>query len=274
MCGRLGLISCVGLQMAEDTLTWRDGVSAAVLQKQIFGRFTETCCRPENLESMQWATGETADMRLDGLGEEDGDLTDKERLLLEDIACTVDEASGEERGGFGGKRWFYIDGILSVLAPNLCLRLLPLIQPGMHIAPPNHLRQQDHEHNPRRTLSRRGTLALLDRLETQESLEGESSSSQHSLLPPTTLMFRVCTDFKFRQEKRNDFFKCHDIFIDSVFVEKGFAALRAKPCSESVSLRAPHNADLQVNHVLRCCCFAAARCYLLVLLATAVCPIQ
>lgn len=233
------------MQLAEDTLTWRDGVSAAVLQKQIFGRFTETCCRPERMGSMQWAPGETPEKNHNGFEEPECEFTDKERLLMEDIACTVDEATGDERGGFGGKRWFYVDGLLTVLAPNLSLRLLPLIQPGMHVAPPNHLRRlQEQEDTSRTSLSRRGTLGLLERIESQQDTEGQRRRSGR--LPPTTLMFRICMDFKFRQEKRNEFFKCHDIFVDSVFVEKGFAALKARPCSSAVSLRARHNDELQV----------------------------
>ncbi|KAL8269859.1 hypothetical protein Esti_006219 [Eimeria stiedai] len=229
-------------QMAEDSLTWRDGVSAAVLQKQIFGRFSETCCRPEGLGSLQWATGETAETRIDGVWGANGDPTDKERLLLEDIAYTVDEASGDERGGFGGKRWFYIDGLLSVVAPNLCFRLLPLIQPGMHIACPTHLQ---HQEQSRQSIRRHGTLTLLEHLENQQSISLDASRPQAPPFPLTTLMFRVCTDFKFRQEKRNDAFKCQDIFVDSLFVEKGFAALRAQPCSDSVSFRAPHDPEIQ-----------------------------
>ncbi|OEH74298.1 hypothetical protein cyc_03597 [Cyclospora cayetanensis] len=230
-------------QLAEDNLTWRDGVSAAVLQKQIFGRFTGSCCGPDAGGSMQWATGETAETVLDDEGE--NEFTDKERLLLEDIACTVDEASGEQRGGFGGRRWFYIDGLLSVIAPNLCFRLLPLIQPGMHVNPPQQFQQRDKHWNQRKTLGRQGTLALLERLEAQDAWDNPSTTAQAGDIPPTTLMFRVCTDFKFRQEKRNDFFKCHDIFIDSVFVEKGFASLKARPCSEAILLRSSHNASIQ-----------------------------
>lgn len=235
-------------QLAEDNLTWRDGVSAAVLQKQIFGRFTETCCRPQRLGSMQWATGETAETRLDGVDGGDFEFTDRERLLFEDIACTVDEAAGDDRGGFGGKRWFYIDGITQVLAPNLCLRLLPLVQPGMHIAQPTNLQIQEKRRRPKGSFSRLGTLGLLERLEAQKVSATRAPNPQREQLPPTTLMFRICTDFKFRQEKRNDFFKCHDIFIDSVFVEKGFAALKAKSCDEAVSLRARHNPELQVRN--------------------------
>ncbi|KAL8435323.1 hypothetical protein ACSSS7_002576 [Eimeria intestinalis] len=198
--------------------------------------------RPERLGSLQWATGETAETRTDGVwGATNGGSTDKERLLLEDIAYTVDEASGDERGGFGGKRWFYIDGLLSVVAPNLCFRLLPLIQPGMHVACPTHLQQQEQS----RPIRRHGTLALLECLENQQSTSCDAPQSQSAPFPLTTLMFRVCTDFKFRQEKRNDAFKCQDIFIDSVFVEKGFAALRAQPVNESVSFRASHDPELQ-----------------------------
>ncbi|KAL8449095.1 hypothetical protein Emag_003766 [Eimeria magna] len=198
--------------------------------------------RPERLGSLQWATGETAETRIDGVGGADGGPTDKERLLLEDIAYTVDEASGDERGGFGGKRWFYIDGLLSVVAPNLCFRLLPLIQPGMHVACPTHLQRQEQ---PRQSIRRHGTLALLEHLENQQSMSFDASRPQPPSFPLTTLMFRVCTDFKFRQEKRNDAFKCQDIFIDSVFVEKGFAALRAQPANEAVAFRAPHDPELQ-----------------------------
>lgn len=233
--------------MAEDSLTWRDGVSAAVLQKQIFGRFAETCCRPDNMGSLQWATGETAETRLDDSWGRDAGITDKERLLLDDIGCKVDEASGDDRGGFGGKRWFFVDGLLSVIVPNLCLRLLPLIQPGMHVRCPDHLRRRNRSQQARPLSFRSGTRALLERLESQHNADCESTASQPPCLPSTTLVFRVCTDFKFRQEKRNDFFKCHDIFIDSVFVEKGFASLRARPFSEAISARAPHNSELQVS---------------------------
>lgn len=200
---------------------------------------------------MQWATGETAETSTDGLNGGDAEFTDKERLLFEDIACTVDEASGDERGGFGGKRWFYIDGIVSVLAPNLCICLLPLIQPGMHVAVPTHLQQQKGN-KLRPTMSRLGTLGLLERLEAQKSLERDAAAPCSDGLPSTTLMFRICADFKFRQEKRNDFFKCNDIFIDSVFIEKCFASLKATPCDEAILLRARHNPELQVHSTNFC----------------------
>lgn len=243
------LLRVLNAQLAEDNLTWRDGVSAAVLQKQMFGRFAETCCRPQRLGSMQWATGETAETSIDGADGGDFEFTDRERLLFEDIACTIDDATGDDRGGFGGKRWFYIDGITQVLAPSLCFRLLPLVQPGMHVAEPTNLQRQEKNCRPKGSFSRLGTLGLLERLEAQNA-SPSGSSTQMNHLPPTTLMFRVCADFKFRQEKRNDFFKCHDIFIDSVFVERGFAALKAKPCDEATSLRAHHNPELQVQSMV------------------------
>lgn len=48
------------------------------------------------------------------------------------------EAEGKE-GGFGGKRWFFADGELQVIVPNLWLELFPLVKSGMHINFPTNL---------------------------------------------------------------------------------------------------------------------------------------
>lgn len=176
-------------QLAEDSLSWKDGMSAALLRKQVFRAVTFgtpsnplscTGCTPEfcRQESSEDDEDDDEDDRddLEGIAGEgeghsplssssttrrakgEGKKRSKRKTLDrsreggegEGLGATEDqqdeffterqavELEGQE-GGFGGKRWFFSDGELQVVVPNLWLELLPVIKSGMHINFPANL---------------------------------------------------------------------------------------------------------------------------------------
>lgn len=247
-------------------------MSAAVIHKKLFRNSFVGCYG----KSGQWLCCDSrppnfAEGAVPGSGALETDLEfSTEAFVNEDCNPT----SGEQRGAFGGSRWFFIDGLMNIVAPNICLQLLPQVKPGMHRMAPSKERPRKNRSSKRGQaepkkgvelpgfpsngggqITRLGTEGLLQisamskrRKNTRDGAGNCSEKVQaKQSLPETALCYRVYFAFKFQQEKRNDFLKSLDIMLDSLFIERSFVSLRAKPVTTACCLRALHNSDVQVG---------------------------